>query len=93
MSFFSRLNRAVKAALDYPGAARYQVRGETVACPVCGGTEFAMVRDRDVRRPLFSRRNLPWLKLDRSSSTLICTHCSHLMQFARAPVRMDQVEP
>ena len=93
MSFFSRLNRAAKAALDYSGAARYEVRGEEVKCPVCRGTEFAMVTDREVRRPLFSRRNLPWLKLDRNSSTLICAHCSHLMQFGRSPVRVEQVEP
>jgi len=93
MSFFSKLNQAAKAALDYSGAARYEVRGEEVKCPVCRGNEFALVTDREVKRPLLSRRNLPWLKLDRNSTTLICVHCTHHLRFGRAPERVEQVEP
>ena len=92
MSFLSRLGRAAKAAVDYHGATQYQVRGQAVVCPICGGDEFVMVADREVRKPLFSSRNVPWLELDRISTTLICTHCSHLLQFGRAPERTDDTQ-
>ncbi len=87
-SFLHRLGRAAKAALDHLGEGRFAAGGEVVACPVCHGESFVQVPDRGVRRPLFMKRNLPGLSLDRYATTLICTECSHLVSFGRPPERI-----
>ena len=89
-SFFKRIRRAARASLEVHDVAKFFVRGEPVICPMCRGDEFVRVPDREVKRPLFMGLNLPWLKLDRFSTTLICTHCTHLLSFARAPERVER---
>ena len=91
-TFLTRLRRAAKATVEAHDVAYFRVRGVDVVCPICSEREFVQVRDREVRRPLFGGLNLPWLRLDRASTTLICTHCAHLLSFGRAPERLDRSE-
>ena len=89
MSILKRIGRAAKATVNVHGEGRYRARGEPVVCPVCEGREFVKVVDREVRRPMFMRWNLPWLKLDRHATTLVCTHCTHMLSFGRSPEREE----
>ena len=86
--FFRSLGRAAKAAAGTGGEGRYTARGDPIICPVCGGEDFVEVPDRHVHKPLMMRWNLPWLKLDGFATTLICTHCTHMLSFGRGPERV-----
>ena len=89
MSFFNRLKRASKAAIGDRGAGEYSAKGEAIVCPVCAGVEFLDVRDREFRKPFLAGHTTPWLKFDRQVTSLVCTHCAHLMHFAVAPERSE----
>ncbi len=89
MSFFKRLARASKAAVQHNGPGEYYAKGDPIQCPVCSGGEFLEVRDRAFRRPFLSGHTAPWLTFDRQVTTLVCTHCANLIQFAVAPERSD----
>ena len=91
-SFFRRLGRAAKATLEAHDEARFKVCGDLVVCPVCRGEDFVRVPDRSVPRPLFMRLNLPLLKLKGHATTLICTHCTHLLSFGYPPEQIDEDE-
>ena len=89
MSFFKRLKRASSAAIGRHAAGEYFAKGDAIVCPVCSGTEFLEVRDREFRRPFLAGHTTPWLQFDKRVTTLVCTHCAHLLQFAVAPERAD----
>lgn len=88
-SFFKRLAGAARATVSSQGEGRFQARGEFVICPICGGKDFVMAPDRRVKRPLYMKLNLPSFELDRFASSLICTHCTHMLSFGRPPERLD----
>ncbi len=91
---FKRLKRAAKAAGEVFDPAPFLVRGELVICPVCKGDEFLRSSGGILHRPMFMTFRAPWLKIDRETSTLICTHCVHILHFGYPPERVgvDQRE-
>lgn len=89
MSLFRRLSRAAKASVEVHGASQFLARGDAVICPVCSREEFVATSDERSKRPLFMSFNVPWLRLDRFTTSLICTHCAHVLTFARVPERRE----
>ena len=89
MSFFKRLKRASRAAIGRHGPGEYFAKGDPIFCPICSGSEFLEVRDREFRRPFLSGHTTPWVTFDRRITVLVCTHCAHLMNFAVTPERAD----
>ena len=89
MSFLDRLRRASKAAVGRREPGEYSAKGELIRCPVCSGTEFLDMHDRHFQKPFLSGHTTPWLTFDRQVTTLVCTHCAHLLQFAVAPERSE----
>jgi len=87
--FLKRFARAAKAAVGTQGEGRFLARGDPILCPVCSGHDFLEVTDRHVPKPLMMRWSVPWLKLDGFSTSLVCTHCTHMLSFARAPDRVQ----
>ena len=92
MPFFSRFRRAVDASLATLGPQRFRAGGETVTCPVCGGVEFVRSPGGYYRKPLLLKVNVPWLELTGHSTSLICTHCTHILTFGRAPGSLEEME-
>jgi len=90
MSFLRRFRRAVKASIDTLGAQGYTARGEPVVCPICRGEEFVRSSGGAYSKPMLMGFNVPWLKLDRQATTLICTHCTHVLTFGKAPDLADE---
>jgi hypothetical protein len=88
---FKRLKKAAKAAGTALEPAQFAVKGELVACPVCGQDEFLASPGSILQRPLFLSLTAPWVKIDRESTTLICTHCVHILHFGRPPERANTV--
>ena len=89
MSFFRRFRRAVKASIDTLGAQAFTVRGDPVVCPICQGEEFVRSSGGALAKPMLMGLNVPWLKLDRQATTLICTHCTNVLTFGKAPELAD----
>lgn len=85
MSIFRRFRRAVRASIDTLGAQVYSVRGKPIVCPVCDGREFVRSSGGAYTKPMLVGFNLPWLKLDSQATSLICTHCTHMLTFGKAP--------
>lgn len=90
MGIFRRLRRAVDASLSTLGPGRYRARGEDVRCPVCDGDEFMRAAGGPCAKPFLRAFNAPWLKLDSHATSLICTHCAHILTFGRAPEAVDE---
>ena len=90
MSILRRFRRAVKASIDTFGAQPFAVRGERVVCPVCQGEEFVRSSGGQYSKPILMGFNVPWLKLDRQATTLICTHCTNVLTFGKAPELADE---
>ena len=88
---FMRLRSAVKAAESALEPSRFMMMGELVVCPVCGKDEFLASPGTVLQRPLFLSITAPWVKIDRQSTTLICTHCMHILHFGRPPERAKVV--
>ena len=84
---FRRFRKAAKAAGEALEPSPFVVMGEKVVCPICGGDEFLSTPGSVLQRPLFLSFTAPWLKIDRESTTLICTHCVHILHFGRPPER------
>ena len=84
---FKRFKRAAKAAGEALEPSQFLVKGEKVVCPICGGDEFLSSPGSTLLRPLFLSFTAPWLKIDRESTTLYCTHCVHLLHFGRPTER------
>lgn len=82
-----RLKKAAKAAGEALEPSQFAVKGERVFCPVCRQDEFLASPGNILQRPLFLSFTAPWLKIDRESTTLICTHCVHILHFGRPPER------
>jgi len=89
---FKRLRKAAEAAVEVFDPAPFLVRGELVICPVCKGDEFLRSSGGILHRPLFMTLRAPWLKIDRETTTLICTHCVHILHFGQPPERVG-VDP
>ena len=89
---FKHLRRAAKAAGEVLDPAPFLVRGELVICPVCGKNEFLPSSGGMLRRPIFMTLRAPWLKIDRETTTLICTHCVHILHFGQPPERVGADE-
>jgi hypothetical protein len=87
--FFKRVLNAAEAAGEAFDPSPFRVRGENVACPVCGRGEFLRSHGGELPKPLFGSVRVPWLKLDPGITTLICTHCVHVLHFGRTPERVD----
>ena len=60
-----------------------------MVCPVCQGHEFVRSSGGPYQKPLLAGFNVPWLKLDRQATSLICTHCTHIRAFGKAPDLSD----
>ena len=90
MAFFKRVGRAVGATLGSLGAQTFRVKGEVVVCPICKGRDFVRATGERVNRPTLMWINLPWLKLDRLSTSLLCTHCTHVLSFGKTPEVFDE---
>ena len=88
---FRRLRKAAKAAGAALEPSQFVVKGELVVCPICKEDEFLASPGTILQRPLFLSLTAPWVKLDRQSTTLICTHCMHILHFGRSPERAKVV--
>ncbi|NNM05130.1 MAG: hypothetical protein HKO65_08520 [Gemmatimonadetes bacterium] len=84
---FKRFKKAAKAVGEALEPSPFVVKGEKVVCPICGGDEFLSSPGSILQRPLFLSFTAPWVKIDRESTTLFCTHCVHLLHFGRPPER------
>jgi len=73
--------------------APFLAKGEKVLCPVCGGDEFLRSPGDVLHRPLFLSTSAPWVKIDRETTTLICTHCVHILHFGYPPERAKVSPP
>jgi hypothetical protein len=91
MSFLSRFRRAVDASAGVLGANGFRAGGEVVVCPVCGGREFVRSTGGYVKPP-FLKASLPWLSLNIYATNLLCTHCTHVLTFGRAPEQIEGEE-
>lgn len=85
MSFLPRFRRAVQRSIAVLGVQRFRAGGADVVCPVCAGHEFVRSTGGGYVKPIMLKVNLPWLSLSRHTTTLICTHCTHILTFGRAP--------
>ena len=85
MSFLSRFRRAMDRSIEVLGAQRFRAGGEAVVCPVCGNREFVRSTGGGYVKPVLLKVSTPWLTLSRHTTTLICTHCTHILAFGRAP--------
>ena len=93
MSLIKRVGRAVNAAVGGMGAQTFRAKGEAIVCPVCGRGEFVQAPGDHYAKPSLLWMNLPWLKLDRMTTSLICTHCTHILTFGRVPEVADDDLP
>ena len=85
MSLLARFRRAVNKSIEVFGAQRFRAGGENVVCPVCGNREFVRSSGGTYVKPILLRVNVPWLMLSERATTLICTHCTHILRFGRPP--------
>ena len=90
MSFFRRVRRAVRASMETFGAQPYEARGERITCPVCKNQEFVRSNSGAYDKPMLLGFNEPWLELDRNATSLICTHCTYILTFGKAPRLADE---
>ena len=87
--FLKRVLNGAEAAGEAFDPAPFRVKGEKVACPVCGRGKFVRSFGGILPKPLFSSTRVPWLKLDQEVTILICVHCVHVLNFGRTPERVD----
>jgi hypothetical protein len=88
-SFFKPFTKAAEATGEAFDPAPFMVKGQRVSCPVCGRREFVRSQGGPLTKPLFSRMRAPWLRLDASTTTLICTHCVLVLEFGQTPERVE----
>lgn len=93
MGLISRFRRALGASVEAHRPQTYRARGVDVVCPVCGGQEFVRASGDFYVKPLFLGFNAPWLRLDRQATSLLCTHCTHLLPFGKAPEPAEDGPP
>ncbi|MCW2273125.1 hypothetical protein GJ654_03330 [Rhodoblastus acidophilus] len=64
-------------------------RAPNLRCSVCGGVDFAMLEDPDAgfRSLLERKRGAFGYRLE--ATTLVCTNCGHVMQFADVVFKLE----
>lgn len=82
MSYFRKLGKGLKGAINAVRADEYQINGQDIRCIHCGHGHFEE-GTAQLNTALLSFVNLDWA--NRSASVLMCKNCSYIMWFGNTP--------
>jgi hypothetical protein len=85
-NFFRAVRAGVRGFRSALGPGRFAAAGRVVRCTHCGGEEFSQTKAL-MNSTALSLADLDWL--DRSATVLVCTSCSLIQWFGKAPTRLD----
>lgn len=82
MSYFRKLGKGLKGAINAVRADEYQITGQDIRCNHCGHNHFEQ-GEAQLNTALLSFVNLDWA--NQSASVLMCKNCSFIMWFGKTP--------
>ena len=85
-NFFQAVRAGVRGFKSALGPGRFSAAGKVIRCTHCGGEEFSQT-EALMNSTAFTLVDLDWL--DRSGTALVCTSCTLIQWFGKAPTRLD----